>query len=259
MRVLIIEDEAPAYRRLSTLLYKNHPNLEIIEVLDSVSDSVKWFNSHNTPDLIFSDIKLADGLSFEIYKQIQINCPIIFTTAYDEYMLEAFQTNGIDYLLKPIDEERLKQSIEKVERLVNSADAQNNSLSELIWSLESKEKKYKTRFLVKLGNKLFPVQTKDIAYFQSAQGCTDMVLNNGKTLVTDQTLEELQNVLNPLHFFRLNRQFIANIGSINTIHQYFKGRLKVVLNPATSIDVIISREKTRSFKNWIDGDVSFTD
>lgn len=253
MKVLIIEDEAPAYRRLSTMLNKNHPHLTIIEVLDSISDTLKWLRNHNSPDLIFSDIQLADGLSFEIYKKIQVNCPIIFTTAYDEYMLDAFRTNGIDYLLKPIEEESLNRSIEKFERLKKSESEPNNEVGKLMQLLETRAYKYKTRFLVKLGTKLIPVQAEHIAYFQSSQGSTDMILNNGKRLVIDQTLDELQNVMNPVHFFRLNRQYLAQIGSIESIHQYFKGKLKVVLQPAATDDVIISREKSRSFKNWIDG------
>ncbi len=256
MKVLIIEDEAPAYRRLSTLLQTNHPDFEIIEVLDSISDSLKWLRNHNSPDLIFSDIQLADGLSFEIYKQTEVLCPIIFTTAYDEYMLEAFKTNGIDYLLKPIEKEHLNQSIEKFKLLKSYKQSSKDNLLDLINRLENKGKKYKTRFLVRLGTKLLPVQVGDIAYFYSSQGSTDMILNSGKTLIIDQTLDELQNLLDPSHFFRLNRQFLAHISSISSIHQYFKGKLKIQLHPSTSEIVTVSKEKARLFKKWVDGETS---
>jgi DNA-binding LytR/AlgR family response regulator len=201
MKVLIIEDEAPAYRRLSTLLHNDHPDLEIIEVLDSISDSVKWLRNHKSPDLIFSDIQLADGLSFDIYKQIEVTCPIIFTTAYDEYMLEAFSTNGIDYLLKPIDEESLNRSIQKAKRLKGKDEQPQSSWKELMDILQKKEKGYKTRFLVKIGSKLVPVQVENIAYFRSSMGSTDIVLKSDKSLVVDQTLDELEQVMDPVHFF----------------------------------------------------------
>jgi DNA-binding LytR/AlgR family response regulator len=256
MKVLIIEDEAPAYRRLSTLLQTNHSDLEIIEVLDSISNAVKWLRNHNSPDLIFSDIHLADGLSFEIFKQAEVLCPIIFTTAYDEYMLDAFKTNGIDYLLKPIEKEQLNRSIEKFKLLKSSGQSSNDTLLDLINGLENREKKYKTRFLVRLGTKLLPVQVEDVSYFYSSQGSTDMILKSGKTLIIDQTLDELQNLLDPSLFFRLNRQFLAHISSISAIHQYFKGKLKIQLHPSTSEIVTVSKEKARLFKKWVDGETS---
>ena len=259
MKVLIIEDEAPAYRRLNTLLTKAHPDMEVIEVIDSVSEAVKWLRNHSTPSLIFSDIQLADGLSFEIYKQIDVSCPIIFTTAYDEYMMDTFETNGIDYLLKPIEEPALNRSIAKFRKLTENGHSQQSPIDNLLSVLEKKERKYKDRFLVKVGSKLVPVLTADVAYFQSADGSTEMILDSGKKLIVDQTLDQLETVLNPSQFFRFNRQFIGNIGSIDSIHQYFKGKLKLKLKPNPKADVIVSREKARSFKNWIDGDLPRAD
>jgi len=256
MRVLIIEDEAPAYRRLNTLLTKGHPDLEVVEVIDSVSEAVKWLRNHKTPSLIFSDIQLADGLSFEIYKQVEVPCPIIFTTAYDEYMMDAFETNGIDYLLKPIEEKHLNRSISKFRKLTENENSVQNPIEDLLSALDKKEKKYKSRFLVKVGTKLVPVLINDVAYFQSSEGSTEMILNSGKHFIVDQTLDELETILDPVQFFRINRQFLANIGSIESIHQYFKGKLKLYLKPTADKEVIISREKARTFKNWIDGDVN---
>jgi len=255
MKILIIEDEAPAYRRLNTLLSKGHPDMEVIEVIDTVSDAVKWLRNHQTPALIFSDIQLADGLSFEIYKQVDVVCPIIFTTAYDEYMMDAFETNGIDYLLKPIEEKSLNRSISKFRKLTESGNEIQNPIEDLLAVLDKKEKKYKNRFLVKLGAKLVPVLIDDVAYFQSSEGSTAMVLKSGKRFIVDQTLDELESLIDPLKFFRLNRQYFTNINSIESIHQYFKGKLKIYLSPSSDKEVLVSREKARSFKNWIDGDV----
>jgi DNA-binding LytR/AlgR family response regulator len=255
MKVLIIEDEAPAYRRLNTLLTKNHPDMEVVEVIDSVSEAVKWLRNHSAPSLIFSDIQLADGLSFEIYKAVEVSCPIIFTTAYDEYMMDAFETNGIDYLLKPIEETSLNRSISKFRKLTEGDRVDENPINNLLEVLEKKDRKYKKRFLVKVGSKLVPVVTDDLAYFQSSDGSTEMVLKTGKRFIVDQTLDELDSVLDPIEFFRLNRQFLANISSIDSIHQYFKGKLKIYLKPDAESEVIVSREKARSFKNWLDGDV----
>jgi DNA-binding LytR/AlgR family response regulator len=254
MRVLIIEDEAPAYRRLSNLLAEGHPELEIIDVLDSVTASIKWLRNHNSPDLIFSDIQLADGVSFEIYKQVEVSCPIIFTTAYNEFMLEAFQTNGIDYLLKPIEKESLKRSIEKFMLLKESGSTSTTSVGDLIHLLERKEKRYKTRFLVKIGQKLVPIHVDNIAYFKSSMGSSDIILSSGKNIALDLSLDELQSLINPEHFFRVNRQYLANISSVDSIHIYSKGKLKVELKPETEEMVLISRDKARSFKSWIDGE-----
>ena len=253
MKVLIIEDEAPAYRRLNTLLSEHHPDLEVVEVIDSVNDSILWLRNHQTPDLIFSDIQLADGLSFEIYKEVKINCPIIFTTAYDEYMMDAFQTNGIDYLLKPIESNDLNRSISKFKNLMKSDNGKETNMTAIIELLDNRgKKKYKTRFLVKLGAKLLPVHISDIAYFYSSEGFTHIVTRGNRTFVADQTLEELDGILDPSIFCRANRQFIVHEQAIQALHQYFKGKLKLEVNPKPEADVIISREKARSFKNWLD-------
>lgn len=253
MKILIIEDEAPAYRRLNTLLNQDFPEMEVLEVIDSVNDAIKWLRNHSSPDLIFSDIQLADGLSFEIYKEVEVKCPIIFTTAYDEYMLDAFQTNGIDYLLKPIEPKRLNRSIEKFKSLVENQSVKPTDISDLLAVIDSERKSFKSRFLIKVGTKLIPVNIDSIAYFYSADGSTHLIAKNGKTFVIDQTLDELDKLLDPELFFRLNRQYMSCVSSIESIHQYFKGKLKLYLKPKTDTEVIISREKARLFKNWMDG------
>jgi len=254
MRVLIIEDEAPAYRRLDNLL-KEHPlDFEILEVIDSIEDSIKWLRNHRIPDLIFSDIQLADGLSFEIYKAVSVNCPIVFTTAYDEYMMDAFKTNGIDYLLKPIKAEDLERSIRKFENLSIQDDRSSDKLMQMLKELSEPKHEFRTRFLVRLGDKLIPVKTGDIAYFKYTDGVSELVLKSGKAYIVDQALDELEKQLNPNEFFRLNRQFLASGDSIGLIHRYFKGKLKVKLEPKAGVDVIVSREKASKFKAWMDGE-----
>ena len=254
-RILIIEDEAPAFRRLDNLLRKQELDFEIIEVIDSIADSVKWLKNHSKPDLIFSDIQLSDGLSFEIYKQAEVQCPIIFTTAFDEYMLNAFQTNGIDYLLKPIQEAELTRSLAKFKKLrLQGSDDSSKQVEKLLEVLESGENRFRKRFLVRLGDKLIPVKTEDVAYFCYKDGATEMIHDSGKRYIIDQPLDELEKQLNPNRFFRLNRQFLASEESIGLIHRYFKGKLKVDLEPGTNEEVVVSREKAARFKVWMDGD-----
>jgi len=254
IQVLIIEDEAPAYRRLDNLLASLDTNFQVVEVIDSIVDAVNWLKNHKSPDLIFSDIQLSDGLSFEIFKKIEIVCPIIFTTAYDEYMLSAFKTNGLDYLLKPIKEEDLKRSIEKFKRFHNTNDGnQLGQVKELLKALESKKATYRERFLVKIGDRLIPIKSYDIAYFSYRDGGTEIIHQTGKSYLIDQPLDELESELDPSKFFRLNRQFLASIDSIDVIHRYFNGKLKIDLKPTPEEEVLVSREKASRFKSWMDG------
>ncbi|HKK40386.1 MAG TPA: LytTR family DNA-binding domain-containing protein [Cryomorphaceae bacterium] len=257
IRVLIIEDEAPAYRRLDNLLRNQELDFEIVEVIDSISDSVKWLKNHKGPDLIFSDIQLSDGLSFEIYKQVEINCPIIFTTAFDEYMMDAFQTNGIDYLLKPIQIAELSRSLEKFQKFNTPLHPKpSEQVEKLMLALENGENRFRRRFLVRLGDKLIPIKTEDVAYFRYRDGATEIIHRSGKRYIIELPLDELEKQLNPDHFFRLNRQFLASEESIGLIHRYFKGKLKVDLTPASGEEVIVSREKAAKFKCWMDGEVN---
>jgi DNA-binding LytR/AlgR family response regulator len=252
VRALIIEDEAPAYRRLSNLLAQHHPEVEAIDVLDSIEAAVRWLGENKAPDLIFSDIQLSDGLSFEIYRQAPPPCPIIFTTAYDAYMLEAFRTNGIDYLLKPIEEEDLARSMAKFESL-RKAPPVAPDIERLLSALGGAKPAYRERFLIKLGSKLLPVATADIAWFLSTDGTTELLTREGKRHLIDLPLDEIEQQLDPARFFRLNRQCIACITCIQVAHQHFNGKLKVELRPAAPMEVMVSREKARAFKEWMDG------
>ena len=253
MRVLIIEDEAPAFRRLQKILDEVRPGIEIVEVIDSVEDSVKWLKNHNAPDLIFMDIQLSDGISFEIFDQIKISNPVIFTTAFDEYMLRAFKVNSIDYLLKPIKTEELAKSLTKYEQM-KSLFGQGDSpdINSLIQQIKLDDKKYKSRFLVKKGEKLLSIETTDIAYFQTRHGVVSLVSHDGRKHLLDYTLDELTSLLDPERFFRANRQYLINFSLIKAVHKYHKGKLLVEPKIETEEQILISEEKSSLFKKWLD-------
>lgn len=253
MKVLIIEDEMPAARRLSMLVQQINPDVEVLDIIDSVEASVKWLNNHQAPELIFMDIQLADGLSFEIFEHLEIRSPIIFTTAYDEYTLRAFKVNSIDYLLKPIDLEELKKSIDKLSKLKESFNAEvSTDIEQLLKSLQWNKKEYKTRFLVKVGDRLISLTEDTIAYFYAEQKIVLLITNEGKKYAVDYSLDELNDLLDPGFFFRLNRQYLVRIQSIQSIHNYFKGKLKITLEPATDQETLVSRERNPFFKRWLD-------
>lgn len=253
VRALIIEDEAPAYRRLNGLLELHHPDVQVVDVLDSIEGALAWLAENPAPDLLFSDIQLSDGLSFEIYRQAAPPCPIIFTTAYDNHMLEAFRTNGIDYLLKPIEEEDLARSLAKFNALKRSTVAPAPDMARLLAAIDARATPYRDRFLVKLGTKLLPIATRDIAHFTSTEGSTELHTREGRRHVLDLPLDTLEPQLDPRCFFRLNRQCIACIECITAVHQHFNGKLKVELKPPAPVEVMVSREKARAFKEWLDG------
>ena len=251
MNVLIIEDEAPAFRRLQKILDELRPSIKIVEVIDSVEESVKWFNNHNMPDLIFMDIQLSDGISFEIFDQVEIKRPVIFTTAFDEYMLKAFKVNSIDYLLKPIKKEELEASLSKYENLHNTfSPSAEFDLNALIGQIRMDDKKYKSRFLVKQGEKLLSIETQDITYFQSRNGVIYLCTVNDRKYIMDFTLDELMQQLEPQKFYRANRQFIVNFSGIVAVHKYHKGKLLVELSQKTNESITVSSEKATDFKDW---------
>ncbi len=252
MRVLIIEDEAPAFRRLQKILDEVRPGIEIVEVIDSVEESVKWFNNHNQPDLIFMDIQLSDGISFEIFDQVEIVKPVIFTTAFDDYMLKAFKVNSIDYLLKPIKTEELALSLEKYEQMLTMFNrGQSTNLNDLIQHIRLDDKKYKNRFLVKQGDKMLSVETNDIGYFYTRNGIVYLVTNSGKKHLIDHTLDDLTNLLDPDDFFRANRQYLIRFSLIQGVHKYHKGKLLIETTVLTEDQITVSEEKSSSFKKWL--------
>ncbi len=250
MKVLIIEDEAPAFRRLQKLLEELNPTIEIVEVLDSVEESVKWFDNHQQPDLIFSDIQLSDGVSFDIFDQVKITRPVIFTTAFDEYMLKAFRVNSIDYLLKPIKKEDLQNSLNKYQ-VMRSAFGGGADLGELLKGIKLGGEDYKTRLLSKVGDKLISIEVENVAYFQTRHGVVHLVTFQGRDYLLDQTLDELVKMLDPKVFFRANRQFVIQFKSIAAVHKYHKGKLLVELTAKPDEEVIVSSERASEFKKWL--------
>ncbi len=251
MKILILEDESLAADRIIKMLAQIDPEIEIVGEVKSIEEGTNWFKNNESPDLIISDIRLLDGLSFELFKKLEIETPVIFTTAYDQYAIKAFEVNSIDYLLKPIEKDKLSESIDKHKQRVaeNKFPADFGGLYELI---QNQKRSYKSRFLIKVGQKIVAVPVEKIRYFYSQNKLTYIVTQDGRKLPTDQTLEMLEEQLDPKVFYRANRQVIVSFESIAEIHPYFKGRLKIDLDPALDLEIVISSEKTPEFKSWLD-------
>ncbi len=254
MNVLIVEDESLAADKLAKMLKQYDDQIQILSNLTSVKETVDWLENHPAPDLMMLDIRIDDGLSFEIFQHTKVECPVIFTTAYDQYAIRAFKVHSIDYLLKPIQYEKLAFSLDKLKKLKESYNSPNPGIDvdQLLHALQEKQNQYKSRFLVKAGNKIRTVKTSDIAYIYTDRKLNLLVTNAGDKYPLDQSLDELIQVLDPEDFFRANRQLIIHIDAVSEIHPYFKGRVKLALNPALDADIIISSEKTPSFKSWLD-------
>ena len=246
--VLILEDEKLNADRLKRLISDLRPELMILGVLESVAEALDWLTTNDAPDLIMMDVRLADGLSFDIFEKIHIKSPIIFTTAYDEYAVRAFKFNSVDYLLKPVEKSELDASFRKVE--TQAMTAAQKSLEGLMNYFNKKD--YRTRFLLPFRDGYKTVLVSEVEYFFSEQKITRAKLLNGKTEVLPQTMEELEQRLDPKLFFRANRQFIIHIDSVAQIYNYFNAKIKVVLKKSADTEIIVSREKAGLFKSWLD-------
>lgn len=249
MRILLIEDEKPAAARLSKLLLAYFPEAELIGNLDTVSRAVRWFEENTSPDLIFCDIQLADGISFEIFEKVNVSSPIIFTTAFDQYAIRAFQVNAIDYLLKPIDPKDLERAAEKFRSRAIQSNLDLNLLKSLI---QSQSKSFKSRFLVRFGEKIQSVPVEEIAFFFSEERVTFLQTHLGKKYVLDSTLEQLEAQVDPAAFFRLNRKYLSHVEAIEEVLTYSNSRLKIKLSNCTDPDILVSREKVADLKDWLD-------
>lgn len=252
MRVLIIEDEVLAAERLADMVMKLLPQTEIMAKLDSISAAVRWFGENPSPDLAFFDIQLADGISFEIFEKTRVDCPVIFTTAYDEYALKAFKVNSIDYLLKPIDDNELKRAIDKYHFLhANTGEPQNitQNIDNVIRLLT---KQYKSRFVVKVGEHIRSVPTDEILCFYSMAKASYFLTEDNRNYVMDHSLEQIANLVDPDRFFRVSRSYIVAIDAITDIISYSNSRLKLKLKHPTEDDIIVAREKVREFKLWLE-------
>lgn len=258
MNTLIIEDEYPAANRLQQLLQVMDPSLKVLGVLESVKAARYWLSQHAPPDLIFSDIQLADGLSFEIFESVPVSSPIIFTTAFDEYAIRAFKVKSVDYLLKPVKAKELEDALVKFRQMrevfaPRDAQAQIQELFKLIQAPQPQDSIYKDRFLVKYREEWVPMKGDEIAFFSTAHEVVYLHDLKGKKYVVEYTLEQLEQMLDPQKFYRINRQFIGHLQSIQRIHTYFNGRLKLQLQPEPEEEVIVSRDKARAFKAWMGG------
>lgn len=253
MKALIIEDEKSAVRNLRSLLKEVAPQCEVIGTLDSVQEAVSWFEANPMPDLVFMDIHLADGSSFEIFDYVRIGCPIIFTTAYDEYALKAFKVNSIDYLLKPIGEADLRQAIAKFEHLQHGPGAQD-SLVALIRSMQRRDH-FRSHFLIPYkGDKLLPLAVQQVQYFCIVEGTTKAVVSEKESYVLPYTLDELTEGLDPDRFFRANRQYLISRQAVRDIDLWFNNRLSINLRVPTGEKILVSKLRVNDFKAWFAGD-----
>lgn len=251
MRILIIEDELPAARRIEQLIRQQRPQVEILAVIDSITEAVKWFAQNPAPELILMDIHLADGLSFDIFQSIKIQSMVIFTTAYDQYAIRAFKVNSIDYLLKPIDALELKNALDKYDQVRgNTTNFDYSVLNGMLDNL--KNRNYRERFLVKFGNAFTYIQAQEMRFCYAEDSLVFTRLADGKKYSLDHTLEQLEQLLNPTHFFRINRKILLHIDAVDKIHPYFNNRLKLELQPSPGFEIVVSRERVQDFKNWID-------
>ena len=249
MKIIIIEDEKPAARLLKRRVEKL--GYEIFEMLHSIEESVAWLKNNPNPDLIFLDIQLSDGLSFEIFNQVDVNSAIIFTTAYDEYVLKAFKLNSVDYLLKPVDEEELKFAIEKFEKQHQSNSSFDLNEIKKLFSTNQTEN-YKERFSVKIGHSIKIIETDQIECIFSENKATFIHTKENKNYLIDFSLDKVEEQLNPKKFFRINRSTVIQIDSIKEISIYSNSRLKIILNTYIENDLIVSREKVTDFKKWLE-------
>lgn len=249
MKVVIVEDEYFAAQKLSGLLHEAEPGIEVVQVLESVVDAVNWFSANPSPDLIFMDIQLDDGISFEIFDAVKIEAPVIFTTAFDEYAIRAFKVNSVDYLLKPIEKEALETALGKFRKIFADDRSFEERVSEVIRQVSQK---YKSRFFIKVGTRFQSVPVEKICCFFVEERNTFVRTITGKTWDLDHSLDQLQKMVDPDLFFRVSRNFIVNINCIGEIISYSTNRLKLKLENYPGEGVIVSRDKVTEFKRWMD-------
>ena len=251
MHVLIIEDEDQAARRLESVINRVDPSIRIVGRTDSVKSSVRWLRSNPAPDLIFMDIQLGDGLSFEIFDRTDVKSPVVFTTAYDEFALRAFKVNSIDYILKPVDEADVRASITKLNDLISRG--RSGSMMESIGQVvQMLTRKFKERFVVKVGEHLRTIEVKDISYFFSKDKATFAAAADGRVHILDFALEQIEGMVDPQVFFRVNRKYLIRADAINDIISFSNSRLKVILKGGADDDVIVARERVQEFRAWLD-------
>ena len=250
MNVIIIEDEKLSAEHLENLLKRIDPDIKVLANYDSVKSAIAGLQKGEKADLLFVDIHLADGLSFDIFSKISIETPVIFTTAYNEYAIKAFKVNSVDYLLKPIGSEELKAAVDKFKRLNKSEYAK--LVENIAASYQLINKQHKSRFMVKMGDTIVTVKTEDIEHFVSEDGLVLLVTNAGKRFAVDYTLDQLEELVGTETFFRINRKVLISINAIQKVSSYFNSRLKITANLLEDEAAVVSRERVNEFKQWLD-------
>lgn len=248
MRAIIIEDEKPAAEKLLKAIRQTDTVVEVVAVLNSVKSAVEWLEQNPMPGLLFMDIELSDGLSFKIFDAINISSPVIFCTAFDEYWQEAFEHNSIDYLLKPIKQEKLEAALKKYDKLKQHFSA---DFKQLLQTKQQSAGDYKKRFLVKRGTDYISIKTEDIAYFYATHKLVCMIDNKNQKFILDQSLSDIEKQLDPSQFYRVNRKYLVHLNAIKKIKSFPKSKLQLELEPAVSDDIIISQDNVAAFKDWM--------
>ncbi|NER17004.1 LytR/AlgR family response regulator transcription factor [Spongiivirga citrea] len=248
MTAVIVEDENIASRRLANLIGELAPDIKILAQLTSVESGLKWFKKEKQPDIVFLDIQLNDGYGFDILDALDEHPPVIFTTAFNEYAIRGFKYNGLDYLLKPIDKKDLENALSKFHKL----KPVQNSTDKIDQLRSMFTKEYKRRFMIKIGNQFITFKVADIAYFKSNDGLIYLFTNTGKSYPVEYSLDQLEEILNPIQFFRVNRKYVVSVNSVVEIHSYFNSRLLLKLQPKDEEQIIVSRERASNFKKWLD-------
>jgi DNA-binding LytR/AlgR family response regulator len=252
-RILLIEDEKPAAEWLRQLILKFNPDISIMAVCDSVNSAVEWFQQNPAPDLAFMDIQLADGLSFEIFERTKVGCPVIFTTAYEEYAIKAFKVNSVDYLLKPISFDELVNAFQKFGNQTKRVSSAPEITLELLSKVkEMLHKQYKTRFVIKVGEHLKSIPVEDILFFYSLEKASFLCTSEFKSYLVDYSLDHISEMVDEHRFFRINRKYILSNNSISDIVFYSNSRLKIKLKKPDEEGIIVSRDKVAAFKEWLD-------
>lgn len=251
MKVLIVEDELAASENLTYLLHSLDSSIQVLKILDSVKSAVNFLSRPHEAELVFMDIHLADGISFEIFDQVSFDIPVIFTTAYNQYTLKAFKVNSIDYLLKPIDKEELSDALEQFRVQVREKGIADHQVKGLLDLINTKVKTYKTTFLVNQRDQLIPLKTEQIAYFRIDTGVVKGITSDNQSYSIERKLEEIEEELDPRDFYRVNRQFIIRREAIVNIKHYFNGKLIVSVHPACDERIVVSKAKATKFKEWM--------
>lgn len=250
MQILIVEDEEQALKRLKKIIAEVMPDAVLAGATSSVEETVQWFQKNTMPDLVFMDIQLADGNSFQLFNMVKVNCPVIFTTAYENYALEAFKVNSVDYLLKPIDKADVERAIDKL-KLLQQSRSFVADYAEILRTIQPPAKKFKDRFIIKIGDTIKSIPIGDVAYFYTENKSNFVCTNDGKRYPIDFNLDQTEQMLNPKNFFRINRQFIIGHHAIEEMKAHTRSRIIVKLSPPSRLDTIVALDRAQDFRTWL--------